>query len=316
VNRVARLIIGSPHRYPDLARLWHRFVTRDLVPAFVRLDLDVEVNIFCDANSSQFTPHLFPGVVFSESGPGIRDFMEFYDATLNRKCDFLMFLDADAFFLDGDWHGSRFEAFNDPNVAAISFVPRRGAPAIFALLCRAESCRALPLPVFACRYEFPNIWPQGVNLQPGDFAFRELSKSGKTIINVDEDESSKHVAMFRSTTGIRSTREYLTRAAGPQVFQEFMMQSPGYIAAAYDNVLLGILYKSLFGELFAADLSDTVLGGGINVLELRRMGRNLQDPQQVKKLREHFRQSERSIFKMADREGIELPIPAVESLPS
>lgn len=284
---------------------------RDLAPAFARLDLDVEVNIFCDANADQFDPHLFPGVAFSESGPGMRDFIEFYDASLCGGCDFLLFLDADAFLLDGDWACSHFAAFNDPNVAAISFVPRRGAPAIFALLCRAETYRALPGPVFACRYEFPEIWPHGINLQPGDFAAGELTTRGKTIINVNEGESSKHIAMFRSTTGIRSTREYITRVAGHQVFQEFVARNPGYLAAAYDNVLLSILYERLFGEAFAPDLSGTVLGGSMTVPELRRALSDLRNPVQVTKLRESFRVSERNILKMAAREEVELSIPSV-----
>ena len=311
MNRVARLLIASPHRYPDLARLWHRFVMHDLAPAFARFDLDVQVNIFCDANAGQFSPSLFPGVVFSESGPGMRDFMEFYDAALNQECDFLFFIDADTFFLDGDWACSHFAAFKDPDVAAISFVPRKGAPAIFALLCRAETYRTLPSPVFACRYEFPEIWPHGVNLQPGDFAFRELRKREKTIINVDEEESSKHIAMFRSTTGIRSTREYMTRGAGDQVFQGFVAKNLGYLAAAYDNALLGSLYERLFGETFAPDLSGTALGGSMTVVELRRALEDLRNPEQLTKFRERFRQSERMILKMAAREGVELSIPSV-----
>src|ERR1700739_75583 len=120
---MSRLLIASPHRYPDLARLWHRFVMRELAPAFVRLRLTVEVNIFCDANADHFSPDLFPGVRFSRSGPGMRDFMEFYDATLNAPCDFLLFLDADTFILDGEWASSYFSRFEDPHVAAVSFVP-------------------------------------------------------------------------------------------------------------------------------------------------------------------------------------------------
>src|SRR6516162_7759741 len=117
---MARLLIASPHRYPDLARLWHRSVICELVPAFERLRLAVEVNIFCDANAEHFVPNLFPGVRFTRSGPGMRDFMEFYDARLNSPCDFLLFLDADTFLLDGDWAGSYFEAFCNPGVAALS----------------------------------------------------------------------------------------------------------------------------------------------------------------------------------------------------
>ena len=92
---MSRLLIASPQRYPDLARLWRRFVMRELVPAFERLQLDVGINIFCDANREQFLPNLLPGVRFTESGPGMRDYMEFYDATLNVPYDFLLFLDAD-----------------------------------------------------------------------------------------------------------------------------------------------------------------------------------------------------------------------------
>lgn len=309
-----RLVIASPHRYPDLARLWHRFVARDLAPAFARLHLQVEVNIFCDANAAQFSPHLFPGVVFSESGPGVRDFMQFYDATLDRECDFLLFIDADTFFLDGDWACSHFEAFKDPGVAAISFVPRRGAPAIFALLCRAETFRALPSPVFACRYEFPENWPNGVNLQPGEFAARELIQRGKTIVTIGAEESSQQIANFRGTTGLRASREHITRESGERSFKQCVAQDRGCLVGAYDNVLLGCLYESLFHEPFAPDLDGTPLGGSMTLQDLRRVLEDVRDTKQLESLREKFQRSQRSILQMAVQEGIELSIPSV--LPS
>jgi hypothetical protein len=311
VNRMARLLIASPHRYPDLARLWHRFVMRGLVPAFARLQLEVDVNIFCDANADQFLPNLFPGVRFSDNTSGIRDFMEFYDATLNSECDFLLFLDADTFVLDAEWACSYFQAFNDPNVAAVSFVPRKGAPAIFALFCRAESYRALPAPVLACRYEFPENWPDGVNLQPGDFAARELSKDGKIIINLGPDESLQHVANFRGTTGLRSSREHITRAAGDQIFWQCVALYPAYIVAAYDNVLLGCLYESLFHQPFASDPAGTPLGGSMTLKDLRQVLQGVRDAKQLASLREKFQRSQRNILRMAAREGVELSIPSL-----
>jgi hypothetical protein len=307
-----RLLIASPHRYPDLARLWHRFVMRELVPAFARLRLEVEVNIFCDANADQFHPELFPGVWFSESGPGIRDFTEFYDATLNRGCDFLLFLDADTFFLDGDWASSYFEAFNDPSVAAVSYVPRRGAPAIFALLCRAENFRALPAPALACRYEFPESWPHGVNLQPGDFAVRELIQEGKTVINLSLDESTQHIANFRGTTGIRASREQITGAAGEEIFWECIAQDLPSIVAAYDNVLLGCLYESLYRAPFAPDPAGTPLGGSVTVTELRQVLRGVRDAKLLELLRERFQQSRRAILRIAALEGVAMSIPSVD----
>ena len=308
---MSRLLIASPHRYPDLARLWHRFVMRELAPEFGRLHLTVEANIFCDANADQFLPHLFPGVRFTCSGPGMRDFMEFYDVTLNTPCDFVLFLDADTFLLDGDWACSYFEAFTDPSVAAVSFVPRKGAPAIFALLCRAESYRALPAPALACRYEFPENWPQGVNLQPGDFAARELVKGGKIVINVDADESSRHTVNFRGTTGLRSSREHITPAAGEQVFLQSVAQYPACLIAAYDNVLLGHLYESLYHEPFAPDPAGRPLGASLTIAELRYALKEVRDVKQLESLHERFQQSHRNILRMAAREGVELSIPSV-----
>lgn len=308
---MSRLLIASPHRYPDLARLWHRFVMRELVPEFGRLHLTVEANIFCDANAGQFLPNLFPGVRFTCSGPGMRDFMEFYDVTLNAPCDFVLFLDADTFLLDGDWACSYFEAFTDPSVAAVSLVPRKGAPAIFALLCRAESYRVLPAPALACRYEFPENWPQGVNLQPGDFAARELVTGGKIVINIDADESSRHSVNFRGTTGLRSSREHITRAVGEQVFLQSVAQYPACLIAAYDNVLLGYLYESLYHEPFAPDPAGRPLGASLTIAELRYALKEVRDVKQLESLHERFQQSHRNILRMAAREGVELSIPSV-----
>ncbi len=305
-----RLLIASPHRYADLARLWHRFALHELVPAFARLGLEIEVHIFCDANACQFTPGLFPGVVLSESGPGMRDFIEFYDATLRKDFDFIFFVDADIFFLDGNWASSYFKTFNEPNVAAVSFVPRKSLPAIFALLCRGEMYRKLPSPVFACRYEFPEIWPDGTNLQPGDFARIELRRKGKRIVNVNANESSNHVASFRSTTGIRSTREHFLRSAGEEAFEKCVAQNRAYIAAAYDNILLAALYERLFGEPFALDSSGTALAGSMTATELRRVLNNVRDPEQIRKLELDFQRSERAISAMSAREGVPLSLPS------
>jgi hypothetical protein len=308
---MVRLLIASPHRYPDLARLWHRFVMRELVPAFARLPLEVQVNIFCDANAREFRGELFPGISFSESGPGMRDFMEFYDATLQRPCDFLLFVDADTFILDGEWAASQFEAFRDPQVAAISFVPRRGAPAIFALLCRVESFRSLAAPVFACRYEFPEIWPGGINLQPGDFAARELLRSGYKIVNCGAEESWQHIANFRGTTGLRASREQITHAAGEKVFQKSVAEDRACLVAAYDNVLLGCLYEALFGEPFACDADGVALGGSMTLAELNETLEDLRDLKLLEELRDRFQLSRKNTLRMAEREGIALAIPAL-----
>lgn len=309
-----RLLIASPHRYPDLARLWHRVVLRELVPAFERLRLAVEVNIFCDANADQFFPKQFPGVRFTRTSPTMHDFMEFYDATLFAPCDFVLFMDADTFPLDGAWAASHFAAFTDPKVAAVSYVPRKGRPAIFALLCRVESFRALPPPVLACRWEFPATWPAADNLQPGDFAARELAQRGQAIVNIAAEESARHAANFRGTTGLRAFREHANRAASDEVFLRSAKESPLFLIAAYDNLLLGCLYESLYGESFALDAAGRPFGSSLSLAELKHALAQIQDAQQLNTLRERFAQSRLNIHRMAALEGVELSIPPVSPI--
>ena len=308
---MTRLLIASPHRYPDLARLWHRFVMRELVPAFAALHLDVEVNIFCDDNAEQFEPQYFPGVRFTRSGPGMRDFMEFYDATLQAPCDFVLFLDADTFVLDGSWAASYFSHFEDQRVAAVSFVPRAGEPAIFALMCRVESYRALALPTLACRYEFPDMWPNGVNPQPGDVAARELMKAGKIIVNIGEEESMRHVVNFRSTTGVRSSREQVTSTAGDAVWWKMVCMFPEYLGAGYDNLVLGCLYEALYHLRFAEDSKGTALGSSLTVAEMRQALADMRDSAPLDAMRRRFQESRANIMRLAGREGVELAIPEV-----
>jgi hypothetical protein len=230
---------------------------------------------------------------------------------LHAECDYLLFLDADTFVLDGEWAGSHFAAFNDPNVAAVSYVPRKGAPAIFALLCRAESYRALPRPAFACRYEFPKDWPNGVNLQPGDFAARELAGRGKIVINIAADESSRHTANFRGTTGIRAMREHMTRSAGEPAFLRFVTVNPLLLIAAYDNVLLGCLYEALYREPFAPDSAGRSMGGSMTIDDLREALKQVRDVKQLDSLRQRFQQSKHNILRMAALEQVELSLPSV-----
>lgn len=306
-----RLVIASPHRYADLCRLWHRWVMRDVVPAFMRAGLDVHVKILRDTNAEQFTSDLFPGVTFLDNGPGMRDHNEFCDGALDIDCDFLFFLDSDAFFFDAEWAVRHFKAFEDSNVAAVSLVPRNGRPAVFATVCRITTYRDLPPPVFACRYEFPKDWPGGVGLENGDAATRELIKRGKTIVNVGMDESSEHIANFRSSTMMRTTREFFTRAAGKEAFDEFVAGHRAFVVPAHDNVLLGCLYEAIFGEPFAPDAAGTPLGGSVTLANLRKAVENIRDARDVGRLRERFQRSRRATVRMAAREGVNVEIPWV-----
>ena len=312
MSRPPRLVIGSPHRYGDLARIWYRWVARDLVPAFEAAGLEVEVHIFRDANAEQFTTELFPGVRFSDNGPGMRDHMEYYDDALQSvDCNFLLFLDSDTFFFDAGWAARYLAAFADPKVSAVSFMPRNGRPAMFALLCRTASYRALPPPVFACRYEFPDIWPNGKELEVGDFAARELASRGQLIVNISAEEAWRNVANFRSSTALRATKESIVHEMGEEGFERCVVEHRAYTVPAFDNILLGCLYQALFGEPFAASSEGVHLGGSVTVSVLRRAMQTIHDTRELERLRARFGQSVRQILRMAEREGVEVSIPSV-----
>ncbi|HSR53906.1 MAG TPA: hypothetical protein VLV83_24020 [Acidobacteriota bacterium] len=249
---MSRLVLASPHRYPDLAQLWHLAVRRSLLPALREAGLEVEVVIFCDADFESFRSAGFPGVILLPPGPDRRDFIEFYEHVLRRPCEYLFVLDADVFLLDGAWTASYLQAFSDPEVAAVSFLRRTENPGVYALLCRAHSYRQLSPPVFAASYEGLEDWPDSINHQPGDVAARRLRQEGRLIVDVDPKEAGPRSADFHGTTVIRASRALFGQRIGERKFRRLISQKPYFAIGAYDNLLLGGLYRKLTGRPFAA----------------------------------------------------------------
>ncbi|HLJ88242.1 MAG TPA: hypothetical protein VKZ53_15590 [Candidatus Angelobacter sp.] len=307
------LLIASPHRYPDLAQLWYRFVRRELMPAFTQRGLAVTVTIFCDGEPNDFNPDDFLGASLCLPGPEARDFMEFYDFALNEKCDFLLILDADAFVLDGEWVAGYLQRFSDQDVSAVSFVPRKGkeGPAIYALLCRCAHYRALPAPVFPSHYESLEEWPKVVNLQPGDFAAQRLLAAGRKIISVGAEESALHVTNFHGTTVVRICRSLFGSLIGDSQFEDLIQRERYYAVGVYDNILLASLYERLFDSAFAPDSLGHSLAGSMTISAFRRVLGNIHDPKRQSALRDWFEHSNLGFMKMAACEGLDLALPAI-----
>jgi hypothetical protein len=300
------LLLASPHRYPDLARLWYRAVRRDLRPALAAAGFAVEVRIFRDGHAEEFDPRWFPGATLGAPRPGARDFVEFYDDALAAAPDFLFLVDADLFFLDGAWPVSYLPAFERPEVAAISYLRRGALPGVYALLCRAADYRALPTPVFAASYE--GVWPHGVNRGPGERAALALREQGREIVEAAEPEA--HLADFHGTTVLRASHEIFGGAIGLRRFEELVGEKRYFAMGAYDNLLLGTLYEAVFGEPFAA-VAGVALGGSLPAPALARALSQVEDPARRSALLAYFRRSDRAITQLAEREGIALALPAV-----
>ena len=307
-----RLLIASAHRYPDLARLWYRVVSSEVVPAFRAKGLEVEVLIFRDAHEEAFDPQLFRGAVLDAPRPAARDFLEFYDAALTLGHGFILFLDADVFLLDGKWAADLFDRFEDPEVAAVSMLRRTAQPGMYALLLRAATYRALPAPVLACRYEGLGGDAPPVNLQPGDHAAESLRSAGSRILHIPAEEAERRIADFHGTTVVRASRELFG------IFNEGRFERLGgdkryFAMGAYDNMLLGELYRELYDEPFASEPDGTHLAGSVTAAALRKhLGRS-RDPRLLIRLYWYFERSRGVLARLAAHEGISVRPPRVFS---
>jgi len=305
-----RVIITGPHRYADLARLWHRMVHKDLAPAFRSLGWEVTVVIFRDANQDRFSQYDFPETSFQDPGPGARDFVEFYDAALQTDCDFVFFLDADVFILDAPWAASCIRHFDDPSIAALSYLRRGKLPGVYALLCRAKDYRGLPERAMMASYEDLQKWPHSINRGPGECAALMLEKVGKHIVDLN-DEAPQRIADFHGTTVIRVSRETFAAAIGEEAFEALIADKRYFAMGAYDNVLLGWLYRAVFDGPFAAGADGRELGGSLTAEALRRILARIERAELRAALLEYFARSDRCAERLARYLGIREPLPGL-----
>ncbi len=303
-----RLLIASSHRYPDLARLWYRHVSREVIPAFRAKGLEVETRIFRDANIEAFDPERFPEAFLDAPRPEARDFLEFHDAVLELGHDFILFLDADLFILDGTWAAALMDQFEDPDLAAISLLRRSAQPGLFALLFRAAHYRALPKPVLACRYEGLMRPGRGVNLQPGDWAARRLRATGQRILDVPAEEAQTRLADFHGTTVVRASRELFGVFLGDR-FDRLGGDRRYFAMGAYDNTLLGTFYKTLYGEAFAVGPDGTHLEGSVTIESLRENLARCHSLGLLLRLTAYFERSKRALARLAAYEELRVRPP-------
>jgi hypothetical protein len=298
-----KVVVASAHRYPDLARLWFRSVARDLLPALKGAGAEAEVLLFRDATPEAFDARHFPGATLLAPSTSTPDFIAFYDAALERPGDILFLLDADVFVLDGHWVASLLGHFEDPTVAAVSLLRRTEQPGVFALLARCEAYRALPAPVLAPSYEGLERWPRAVNHQPGDRAAMALRARGKKIVEVSPAAAASRLADFHGTTVVRASREIFGGLLGLR-FDALFAEKPYFAMGAYDNLLLGSLFRAVFGAPFAAAPGGAHLSGSATPEDLRDALATIRDRTLFARLVAYFERSDRALVRLASREGL------------
>lgn len=307
-----KIVVASAHRFPDQARLWYRFVGRDLVPALRGAGAEVEVLLFRDASPEGFEPRLFPGATLLTRSFEALDVVEFHEKALERPGDILFLLDADVFVLDGAWVASLLGHFEDPTVAGVSLLRRGNQPGVFALMARCAAYRALPAPVLAPSYEGLERWPRPTKRQAGDRAALALRARGKKIVDVSPAAAAPRLADFSGATAIRTARELYGAALGPR-FDTLLVTDPDFAEGAYDNILLGALFRVVFGAPyaaargptpFAAAEGDAHLSGSATPEELRAALAAIPDRKAFQHLVASFERSDRALTRLAAREDL------------
>jgi hypothetical protein len=287
-------------------------VARDLLPALRGTGADVEVLLFRDATPEGFEPRLFPGATLVAPSFGSLDAVEFHEAALERPADVLFLLDAGLFVLDGEWAASLLGHFEDPTVAAVSPLGRASPAGGFALLARRDAYRTLKAPVLAPSFEALERWPHAIYRPPGERAAMALRARGKRIVDVPPAGVESRFADFSGAVAIRIARELCGDALG-SCFEALLVEKPDFAAGAYDNLLLGALFRAVFGTPyaeahgptpFAAPGDDTHLSGSATPEELRAALAAIRDQQAFQRLRTSFERSDRALARLAAREGL------------
>jgi len=306
-----KLVLAAAHQYPDLARLWFRFVARDLLPALRRAGAEVEVLLFRDTTPEGFEPRSFPGATLLAPSFEALDAVEFHEAALERPGDVLFLLDAGVFVLDGEWVASLLGYFEDPTVAAVSLFPRAGPAGALALLARRDVYRTLKAPVFAPSFEALERWPHAIYRQPGERAAMALRARGKKVVDGPPGAAGR-LADFSGATAIRTARELWGGVLGPR-FETLLAERPDFAAGAYENLLLGALFRAVFGAPyavsrgpmpFAAPGDDAHLSGSATPEELRTALAAIRDRKAFQRLVSAFERSNRAFARLAEREGL------------
>ncbi|MFI5120450.1 MAG: hypothetical protein ACHQM4_08560 [Thermoanaerobaculia bacterium] len=307
-----KVVLAAAHRHPDLARLWFRSLARDLLPALRSTGAHVEILLFRDTTPEGFEPRAFPGATLLAPSFEALDAVEFHEAALERPGDILFLLDPGVFVLDGDWAASLLGHFEDPTVAAVSLLRPASLGGGLALLARREVYRTLKAPVLAPSLEALERWPHAVYRQPGERAAMALRARGKRIVDVSPAVAASRLADFSGANVVRTARDVYGAILG-QRFETLLVEKPVFAAGAYENLLLGALFRVVFGAPyaaapgptpFAAPGDDAHLTGSATPGELRAALAAIRDRKAFQRLVASFERSDRALTRLAAREGL------------
>jgi hypothetical protein len=272
----------------------------------------VEVLLFRDATPEGFESRFFPGATLLAPSFDALDAVEFHETALERQGDVLFLLDTGVFVLDGTWAASLLGHFEDPTVAGVSLLRRASQAGGFALLARREAYRTVKAPVFAPSFEALERWPRATYRQPGERAAIALRARGKRVVDVPPAHAAAHLADFSGAIAIRNAREACGAVIGPR-FETLLAEKQDLAAGAYDNLLLGSLFRAVFDAPyaaaqgpgpFAAPGDDAHLSGSASPEEVRAALAAIPDRKAFQRLVASFERSDRSFSRLVEREGL------------
>jgi hypothetical protein len=98
---------------------------------------------------------------------------------------------------------------------------------------------------------------------------------------------------------------------GEERFENLIAGKRYFCMGAYDNLLLGALYGTIFSESFATGPSGEHMAGSVTEPALRSILRRIEDQNLIAALSNYFKRSNEAVRRLARREGLEYRFPAV-----
>ncbi len=136
-------------------------------------------------------------------------------------------------------------------MAGVSLLRRTGQAGVFALLARREVYRTLTAPVFAPSFEALERWPHAIYRQPGERAAMALRARGKRIVEVSSAAAAPHLADFSGADRDADRARGVRQPPRPALRDAPRGKAGPFAAGAYDNILLGALFRAVFGAPYA-----------------------------------------------------------------
>ena len=139
-----------------------------------------------------------------------------------------------------------------------------------------------------------------------------LRTADQRILDVPAKEAENRLADFHGTTVVRTSRDLFGVFIGDR-FDHLGGDQRYFAMGAYDNILLGAFYRTLYGEPFAVGTGGEHLTGSVTAESLRANLARCRSLRLLLRLTSYFERSRRTLARLAAYEDLPVRPPRVFS---